>query len=133
MDFDYRRTYRGPVKLVILDWAGTTIDYGCYAPAVVFVQVYKRKGLEISMEQARVPMGLHKRDHIRAISQMEEVAAAWTEHHGRPVTEEDVEVMFADFQPLHLAVRQRPGRLLRLLSQTEGLQSVHNLLGLGGT
>ncbi len=102
MEFDYRRTYRGPVKLVILDWAGTTIDYGCYAPAVVFVQVYERKGLEIGMDQARVPMGLHKRDHIRAISQMEEVSAAWTEHHGRPVTEEDVEAMFADFQPLQL-------------------------------
>lgn len=29
MDFVYRRTYRGPVKMVIFDWAGTTVDYGC--------------------------------------------------------------------------------------------------------
>ena len=60
MTFTYQRTYRGPVKLVILDWAGTTMDYGCYAPAVVFVEVYKRKGVEISMEEARLPMGAHK-------------------------------------------------------------------------
>ena len=33
MSFVYHRTYKGPVKLVIFDWAGTTLDYGCYAPA----------------------------------------------------------------------------------------------------
>ncbi len=103
MEFVYRRSYRGPVKLVILDWAGTTMDYGCYAPAVVFVEVYKRHGVEITMEQARRPMGLHKRDHIQAISQMEEVAEAWTQVHGRPVTEQDVDDMFIEFQPLQLA------------------------------
>jgi phosphonoacetaldehyde hydrolase len=102
MNFVYRRSYRGPVKLVILDWAGTTMDYGCYAPAVVFVEVYRRHGVEITMEQARRPMGLHKRDHIREISQMEEVAALWEQVHGRALTEQDVEDMFADFQPLQL-------------------------------
>jgi phosphonoacetaldehyde hydrolase len=78
------------------------MDYGCYAPAVVFVQVYKRRGVEITMEQARRPMGLHKRDHIKAISQQEEVAAAWQEVQGRPITEQDIDEMFADFQPLQL-------------------------------
>ncbi len=102
MEFSYRRFYRGPVKLVILDWAGTTMDYGCYAPAVVFIEVYRRQGVEITMGQARRPMGLHKRDHIKAISQMEEVAAAWKKTHGRRITEKDVDDMFADFQPLQL-------------------------------
>jgi phosphonoacetaldehyde hydrolase len=77
MEFVYRRSYRGPVKLVILDWAGTTMDYGCYAPAVVFVEVYRLRGVEITMEQARRP-------------------------HGRPITDQDVDAMFADFQPLQL-------------------------------
>ncbi len=103
MEFVYRRSYRGPVKLVVLDWAGTTMDYGCYAPAVVFIEVYRRRGVEITMEQARRPMGLHKRDHIRAIGQIEEVARAWQQVHGRPITEADVEEMFEDFQPLQLA------------------------------
>ena len=35
MEFIYQRSYRGQVKLVVLDWAGTTLDYGRYAPAVV--------------------------------------------------------------------------------------------------
>jgi len=103
MDFVYKRYYRGPVKLVVLDWAGTTMDYGCYAPAVVFIEVYARRGVKISMEQARRPMGLHKRDHIKAISQMDEVAAAWEQEHGRAPIEQDIDDMFADFQPLQLA------------------------------
>ena len=103
MDFTFKRIYKGQVKMVVLDWAGTTMDYGCYAPAVVFIEVFKNKGVEITMEQARRPMGLHKREHIRAISKQTEVAAMWQTVHGRPVTDDDVEAMFADFQPLQMA------------------------------
>src|SRR3990172_3610926 len=55
MEFYYQRSYRGPLKGVILDWAGTTMDYGCYAPAVVFVEVYKKHGVPISIEEAPGP------------------------------------------------------------------------------
>ena len=103
MDFVYRRNYRGKLKAVILDWAGTTMDYGCYAPAVVFVEVYKRKGVPISMEEARVPMGAHKKVHIRKISQLDSVSKRWEEIHGRKPNEDDVDEMFADFVPLQLA------------------------------
>jgi phosphonoacetaldehyde hydrolase len=102
MEFVYRRSYRGPVKLIVLDWAGTTMDYGCYAPAVVFVEVYRQRGVEITMEQARRPMGLHKRDHIKAIGGYEDVAALWQQANGRPMTEQNIDEMFADFQPLQL-------------------------------
>jgi phosphonoacetaldehyde hydrolase len=104
MSFVYHRIYKGPVKLVIFDWAGTTLDYGCYAPAVVFVEVFKRRGVEITMEQARRPMGLKKLDHIRAISQQDEVAALWKKVHGKACTEADVQDMFEkDFVPLQVA------------------------------
>jgi len=104
MNFVYHRIYKGPVKLVIFDWAGTTLDYGCYAPAVVFVEVFKRRGVEITMEQARRPMGLKKLDHIRAISQQDEVAALWKKVHGKACTEADVQDMFEkDFVPLQVA------------------------------
>ena len=49
MTYTYARRYRGPLKAVILDWAGTTLDYGCCAPAVVFTEVFKRQGVEISI------------------------------------------------------------------------------------
>ncbi len=102
MDFVFQRTYRGPVKAVILDWAGTTMDFGCFAPAVVFIEVYKRNGVDITIEQAREPMGAHKKVHIREISQIPAVAKEWERVHGKKCTEDDVEKMFQEFVPLQL-------------------------------
>jgi phosphonoacetaldehyde hydrolase len=102
MDFVFKRSYRGPLKAVILDWAGTTMDYGCFAPAVVFVKVYERKDVPISIEQARIPMGAHKKVHIRELSLIEDIAARWQQVHGRKPSEDDVEAMFQDFVPLQL-------------------------------
>jgi phosphonoacetaldehyde hydrolase len=53
MEFVFRRAYRGPVKAVIVDWAGTTVDYGCCAPAQVFSKVFADHGVNITVEQAR--------------------------------------------------------------------------------
>jgi phosphonoacetaldehyde hydrolase len=103
MSFSYERRYRGRIQAVILDWAGTTMDYGCMAPAVVFVEVYKRQGVPITMEEARAPMGAHKRVHIQRISELDGVRRRWQEVHGRPPTDDDVGRMFADFVPLQLA------------------------------
>ncbi len=102
MDFVFRRTYRGPLKAVLLDWAGTTMDYGCFAPAVVFVEVFKRKGVDITVEEARPPMGAHKKVHIREIARNEQVAKRWQQAHGRAPDEQDIEAMFKEFIPLQL-------------------------------
>jgi phosphonoacetaldehyde hydrolase len=110
--FTYRREYRGPLKAVILDWAGTTQDHGVFAPAVVFVDVFRRWGVEISMDEARAPMGLFKLDHIRAIIQMPSVARRWREAKGREATEGDVQAMFADFQPLQVEAMARYATLI---------------------
>lgn len=103
MDFFFRRAYRGPLRAVLLDWAGTTMDYGCYAPAVVFRDVFKERGVPISMAEAREPMGAHKLVHIRSISKIPAVADRWRETHGRSCTEDDVLAMFEAFVPLQLA------------------------------
>ena len=102
MVFIFNRSYRGPLKAVLLDWAGTTMDYGCFAPAVVFQEVYKRKGVEITIEEAREPMGAHKKVHIRQISKNEQVSKRWQQKHGRKPNEDDVEAMFKEFIPLQL-------------------------------
>ena len=102
MEFNFHRTYRASLKAVLLDWAGTTMDYGCMAPAVVFMDVFRRKGVEITMGEAREPMGAHKKVHIRQISKNENVAARWEKKHGRKPTETDVDAMFKDFIPLQL-------------------------------
>jgi phosphonoacetaldehyde hydrolase len=102
MTFRYHRTYRGKLQAVLLDWAGTTMDFGCIAPAVVFVEVFKRRGVPISMEEARAPMGAHKRVHIERITQLDSVRRRWQEKHGRLPNDADVEAMFKEFVPLQL-------------------------------
>ena len=102
MNFSYRRSYRGPIEAVLLDWAGTTMDFGCMAPAVVFVEVFKRKDVPITVEEARAPMGAHKRVHIQRITELDSVRRRWQEARGRPPNEDDVNAMFAEFVPLQL-------------------------------
>jgi phosphonoacetaldehyde hydrolase len=101
-DFVYQRRYCGGLKAILLDWAGTTLDFGCMAPAVVFVEVFKREGVPISTDEARAPMGAHKRVHIKKISQLPSVAARWQKAHGKPCSEADIDRMFAAFVPLQL-------------------------------
>ena len=90
------------VKAAIFDWAGTTVDFGCCAPAAVFLEVFKRKGIEVTLEQARGPMGMHKRDHIRILTQLDPITEQWCEKYGKRPTEDDVEALFADFVPLQV-------------------------------
>lgn len=95
--------YQGPLQAAIFDWAGTTVDFGCCAPALVFLEIFKRRGVEISIEQAREPMGRHKRDHIAAIAAMEPVAKKWESVHGTRPDDADVSSMFEEFIPLQIA------------------------------
>lgn len=94
-----RRVSREKIRLVVFDWAGTTVDYGSQAPVAAFVEVFRRRGVPISLEQARQPMGLDKRQHIRAICQQAQVVELWRQAHGRPPIEADIEALYADFQP----------------------------------
>ena len=58
------------IKAVIFDWAGTTVDYGCMAPVKGFVEGFSSIGYDISDEMARLPMGIAKLAHTRAIAKM---------------------------------------------------------------
>lgn len=98
-----QRPYRGPLRAAIFDWAGTTVDYGSRAPAGVFIEVFKRRGVPITIAQARGPMGMHKRDHIAALLALPAVAAMWRELHGRPPGDADVQSMYQELVPLQLA------------------------------
>ena len=94
--------YTGPLKAVVLDWAGTTVDYGCMAPAVAFAEAFAEAGVPISTEEARAPMGLPKRDHIKAIMGNEAVAARWQTALGRRPDEGDIERLYERFVPLQV-------------------------------
>ena len=90
VDFVFHRSYRGPIRLAVFDWAGTTVDYGCMAPVAAFVETFKRRGVQIGPAEARAPMGLAKKDHIAAIARQPAVAERWQHVLGRSCTEADV-------------------------------------------
>lgn len=110
--FRFDRRYTGPVQLTVFDWAGTTIDFGCLAPAGAFQALFARHGLNASVEEARGPMGMHKRDHIRTMLGMPSLARQWAEKHGHPHTEADVEALFQEFIPMQLEVLPQYAKLI---------------------
>ncbi|QDV48161.1 phosphonoacetaldehyde hydrolase [Gimesia fumaroli] len=94
------------IRLVIFDWAGTTIDHGCFAPISAFIKAFQACGVELTPAQARGPMGLHKKDHIRSLFQLDQIAAQWEATHERPWSEEDVEQIYQTFMPLQVKEAQ---------------------------
>src|ERR1700751_3876941 len=101
--FDQDNT-ENTVRYVMLDCSGTTMDRYVDAPAIVFVEVFKKYGLEISMPEARGPMGLRKDLHIKAITEIPAVRERFTARFHREPTQSDVDEMFAVFVPTQLAL-----------------------------
>lgn len=101
-EFVYSRSYRGEVQALVLDWSGTTVDAYVVAPAVVFVEVFLRQGVEISMAEARGPMGLRKDLHIAELTRDPAIRERWKKVSGKYPDQSDVDAMFADFVPLQL-------------------------------
>ena len=89
---------------VIFDWAGTTVDFGCFAPVQAFVEVFKEYGVEPTMEEVREPMGMLKIDHIRTMLKMPRIKECWTEKYKAEPTEEDVQKLFAIFEEKLLSI-----------------------------
>ena len=87
------------ITCVIMDWAGTAVDYGCFAPLNAFLKVFaEEKGIDITYRQAREPMGLLKIDHIKAILSMPEVATKFQAKYNREWNMEDVQSMYQSFE-----------------------------------
>ena len=91
------------IEAVILDWAGTTMDFGCMAPVVAFQRAFELAGVPISVHEARAPMGAHKRVHIQGICELATVRERWIATHGSAPSEDDVQRMYEAFVPAQLA------------------------------
>jgi phosphonoacetaldehyde hydrolase len=104
--------YAGPIKAVLSDLAGTTVDFGSCAPAGTFVGLFQRHGVVVTNEEARGPMGIHKREHIRALLRMPSIADQWQHVHGRAWTDEDLDALYREFIPMQIDVLPRYSNVL---------------------
>lgn len=100
------------LKAVIFDWAGTVVDHGSRAPMGAFVAAFAQFGVEVSIEQARRPMGLPKRAHIRALLEMPEVAEAWRAAQGAAPDATAVERVYEVFVPMNVEVVEAHAELI---------------------
>ncbi|MGF1684721.1 phosphonoacetaldehyde hydrolase [Photobacterium minamisatsumaniensis] len=92
------------VQAVIFDWAGTVVDFGSFAPTTIFVEAFRREyDFDISLAEARVPMGLGKWDHIKCVGEIPEVAERWLAKFGKPMAKEDIDKIYQTFMPLQIA------------------------------
>lgn len=97
----------GKIEAVIFDWAGTAVDFGCFAPVQAFVEVFKHFGIEPTMEEVRKPMGMLKRDHIKTMLFMDRIHKLWVEKYGHEVTEEDIDSLYNLFEDKLLSILDR--------------------------
>jgi phosphonoacetaldehyde hydrolase len=94
------RPYTGKVKAVVLDWAGTAIDYGSVGPVAVFIEVFRLFGIAVSAEEVRQFMGLMKKDHISGICGLPSVQKNWLQEHGRLPDKKDIDAMYREIERL---------------------------------
>ena len=92
------------VKALILDWAGTMIDYGSFSPVNVFLSVFSKKGIEITIEEARKPMGMLKYDHIKEILTFPRVKDEWIKKYSEEPKKEDIDELYENFEPAVLEI-----------------------------
>jgi phosphonoacetaldehyde hydrolase len=92
------------IQAVVFDWAGTIVDFGSQAPMGAFVNLFERHGVPVTIAQARVPMGLPKIDHIRAMGRMPVISEFWRNAHGgRDFSEADAQALLEEFEPMSAA------------------------------
>lgn len=105
--------YRGSIRLVVLDIAGTVCDgpqdlrhlypnddgLAVKGPVIVFERMFKKFKMEVDWTTIRRPMGKFKKEHLREILEFPEVSAQFRQVHGRNWTDRDVDEMFDMFRP----------------------------------
>lgn len=82
------------IEAVIFDWAGTTVDFGSFAPVQAFIKAFEEFGITPTVDEVRAPMGMLKWNHIHAMMQMPRIQKAWSISHGRQWTRADVDAVY---------------------------------------
>jgi phosphonoacetaldehyde hydrolase len=95
---------RKGVRLVVADMAGTLTDFGSSAPAAAFVELFRRHDITATDAEARVPMGLQKRDHVETMLNMPTITSQWETIKGKPWTEADLDALYNEFIPIQVSV-----------------------------
>lgn len=124
----YFRKYVGPLQAVIFDWAGTTVDKYAITPAVTFKKLFEQHNVSITMDEIRVPMGIRKDLHIKALLNMTTVRQKWYNIHERYPQMDDAVRLYEDLIPLQINTLKENSKLIPGTASTvQALQKKFNL------
>jgi len=99
--------------LVIFDWAGTMVDFGCMAPVDALIAAFAEEGVDIDEAMARRDMGRAKIDHVRSLLSYPAIAAAWKSTHGHSADDRDLAALMERLGPL---MREHAARASQLIA-----------------
>ncbi|CAL4082981.1 unnamed protein product, partial [Meganyctiphanes norvegica] len=102
----------GQLKIIGRPYTGTVIDCGVIAPAGVFKEIFAEEGIQVTDEEARGPMGMHKRDHIVKMTEMDSVLSRWLKVKGKNPVKEDIDRMYSKFVPKNLEAIKNNSKLI---------------------
>jgi phosphonoacetaldehyde hydrolase len=109
---------------VVFDWAGTLVDHGSRAPVAALQDVFAAAGAPVTVAEARLSMGIAKKEHIRCILQLPRVAEAWERLRRIAPCEADVDALYAAFLPKQIECLGRfSGLIAGVAGAAEGLRS----------
>lgn len=91
------------LEAVIFDWAGTLVDFGSLAPTQIFVDAFRSFDINLTLQQARGPMGLSKWQHIQALLSEPAIAQQWQQCTGHAPTDKDIDAIYSRFMPMQIA------------------------------
>ena len=88
------------IKCVLFDWAGTAVDYGCFAPVAAFVESFQQTGCPVTAEETRQFMGKTKIEETRALFSIKRVRKEFADKYGREPQEADITACYDKFQKI---------------------------------
>lgn len=92
------------LRAVILDWAGTAVDFGSMAPVAAFAAAFQSARVPVSVEEIRKCMGLEKRRHISEMLADRAIAARWRSIHGASPSARDLDDLYTAFYEQLVAI-----------------------------
>jgi phosphonoacetaldehyde hydrolase len=115
------------IQAVVFDWAGTTVDFGSRAPMGAFVKLFESEGIEMSIAQARIPMGMNKWDHIHELLKLPEIRSQWIKIHGRDPENADIDRLLSIFVPMNKISIQECASLIPGISDLTRVLREHGI------
>ena len=82
------------IEAVIFDWAGTTVDYGSFAPVQAFIEAFGEFGITPTVAEVLEPMGMLKWEHIHTMMKMPRITEEWKKAHRRMWDKSDVDAIY---------------------------------------